>query len=157
MTFVMAEEDFYDLLKVARDADTQAIKKGFRKMSLEYHPDKNPGDEEAAEKFTKINRAYEVLSDENKRQIYDTQGEDEVERYERGGDNRRKGPESKLDFPVTLEDLYTGSAKSFNVQRNIYCSKCKGSGAEGGKTKTCTKCKGQGTVKVIQDMGFMQM
>ena len=75
----------------------------------------------------------------------------------RGGDNRRKGPESKLDFPVTLEDLYTGSAKSFNVQRNIYCSKCKGSGAEGGKTKTCTKCKGQGTVKVIQDMGFMQM
>lgn len=43
LTFVMAEEDFYDLLKVARDADTQAIKKGFRKMSLEYHPDKNPG------------------------------------------------------------------------------------------------------------------
>ena len=68
---VVADQDFYDLLKVSRDADTSAIKKAFRKASLEYHPDKNPGDEDAAEKFTKINRAYEVLTDDVKRQIYD--------------------------------------------------------------------------------------
>ena len=113
------------------------------------------GDEEAAEKFTKINRAYEVLTDEVKRQIYDTQGEDEVDRYERGGNNRMKGPEHKLEFKVTLEDLYNSVTKEFTVKRNVYCSKCKGSGAEGGKTKTCPKCNGQGVVKVVQDMGFM--
>lgn len=86
--FAVASDDFYDLLKVSRDADTSQIKKAFRKASLEFHPDKNPGDEDAAEKFTKINRAYEVLTDEVKRQIYDQQGEDEVERHERGGNQR---------------------------------------------------------------------
>jgi DnaJ-class molecular chaperone len=68
-----------------------------------------------------------------------------------------KGPESKVNFSVTLEELYNGVRKEFSVNRNVYCSKCKGSGAEGGKTKTCPKCKGQGIVKVIQNMGFMQM
>lgn len=66
------------------------------------------GDEEAAEKFTKINRAHEVLTDEVKRQIYDQQGEDEVERYERGGNSRSKGPELKVNMQVSLEDLYNG-------------------------------------------------
>ena len=83
-----------------------------------------------------------MLTDDTKRQIYDQQGEDEVERYERGGNNRMKGPESKVDMKVTLEELYTGVFKQFNVRRNVYCSTCKGSGAEGGKTKTCPKCKG---------------
>ena len=68
-----------------------------------------------------------------------------------------KGPENKLDFPVTLEELYTGVIKEITIKRNVYCKKCKGSGAEGGKTKTCNKCKGQGMVKVVQNMGFMQM
>ena len=115
------------------------------------------GDEEAAEKFTKINRANEVLTDEIKRQIYDQQGEDEVDRYERGGDNRRKGPEHKLELKVTLEELYNSSQQEFSIRRNVYCTKCKGSGAEGGKTKTCTKCKGKGSVTVNQNMGFMQV
>lgn len=55
-----------------------------------------------------------------------------------------KGPENKINFPVSLEELYVGTTKNFNVNRNVYCKKCKGSGAEGGKTKTCPKCKGQG-------------
>ena len=53
--------------------------------------------------------------------------------------------------------MYNGAHKSFQVKRNVYCTECKGSGAEGGKTVTCDKCKGQGMVKVIQNMGFMQM
>jgi len=68
-----------------------------------------------------------------------------------------KGPESKVDMKVTLEELYTGVFKQFNVRRNVYCTTCKGSGAEGGKTKTCPKCKGQGMVRVTQNMGFMQI
>jgi len=71
MGLVLAQQDYYELLKISRDADTSQIKKAFRKASLEYHPDRNPGDEEAAEKFTKINRAHEVLTDDIKRQIYD--------------------------------------------------------------------------------------
>lgn len=66
-----------------------------------------------------------------------------------------KGPENKLDFKVTLEDLYNGVKKDFTVKRNVYCQECKGSGAEGGKTKTCQKCNGQGSVRVTQNMGFM--
>lgn len=104
-----------------------------------------------------INRALEVLTDDTKRQIYDQQGEEEVERYERGGNNRMKGPENKLEFKVTLDELYNGVKKDFTVKRNVYCTECKGSGAEGGKTKTCTKCSGRGTVTVNQNMGFMQM
>jgi len=84
-----------------------------------------------------------------KRQIYDQQGEDAVDRYERGETNQHKGPETKAQFPVTLEELYNGTQKSFNLNRNVYCSKCKGSGAEGGKTKTCPKCKGKGIVTVM--------
>lgn len=78
-----------------------------------------------------------MLTDDTKRQIYDQQGEEEVERYERGGSNRMKGPENRLDFRVTLEELYVGVQKDFTVKRNVYCQECKGSGAEGGKTKTC--------------------
>ena len=104
-----------------------------------------------------MNRAFEVLSDDEKRQIYDQQGEDEVERHERGGQNRMKGPENKLELKVTLQELYMGAVKEVTVRRNVYCSTCRGSGAEGGKTKTCPKCKGQGMVKVVQNMGFMQI
>jgi DnaJ-class molecular chaperone len=68
-----------------------------------------------------------------------------------------KGPENKLDLRLTLEELYNGVVKEVTVRRNVYCSTCKGSGAEGGKTKTCPKCNGQGVVKVVQNMGFMQI
>jgi len=56
---------------------------------------------------------------------------------------------------TTLEEMYVGVEKQFTVNRNVYCGKCKGSGAEGGKTKTCEKCKGTGVMKVVQNLGFM--
>lgn len=145
------------MLGVPKDAETSVIKKAFKKKALEYHPDKNPGDEEAAEKFTKINRAYEVLGDETMRQLYDTQGEDEVERYERDGDNRQKGPSNKVQINVSLEELYNGSTKEYNVQRNAYCSECRGSGAKGGETTTCPVCKGKGVTLQKVNMGMMVM
>jgi len=69
---------------VTTSATKQEIKKAYRKLSMKYHPDKNPGDEEAADHYKKINRAYEVLSDEEKRQFYDQGGDDDVEKFERG-------------------------------------------------------------------------
>jgi DnaJ-class molecular chaperone len=64
---VLCEEDFYNLLEIPRQATKADIKKAYRSLSMKYHPDKNPGDEAAAEHYKKVNRAYEVLSDENKR------------------------------------------------------------------------------------------
>lgn len=68
---ISANNNFYELLEVPRDASEGDIKRAFRKLSLKYHPDKNPGNEEAASTFKQINRAYEVLSDKDKRQVYD--------------------------------------------------------------------------------------
>lgn len=77
----------------------------------------------------------------------------------RGGerDNRRKGQASKLQVSVNLEDLYNGVTQSFNVNRNVYCNQCKGSGAEGGETKECPTCKGRGVTMQNVNMGIMQM
>ena len=75
-------EDFYKLLELTPQASKADIKKAFRRLSKKYHPDKNKGDETAADQFKKINRAYEVLADDEKRQIYNQGGQDDLERYE---------------------------------------------------------------------------
>ena len=70
----MAKRDYYDILGVAKDADETAIKKAYRKLAIKYHPDKNPGDSEAEEKFKEAAEAYEILSDDEKRSRYDRYG-----------------------------------------------------------------------------------
>ncbi len=141
-----------------REASEADIKRAFRKLSLKYHPDKNPGNEEAASLFKQINRAYEVLSDADKRQVYDQQGQEGLERLERGGDQRQKGPSARADVWVTLEELYLGGSRDMSIARNVYCPKCRGTGAKDGKTKQCPKCNGQGVVMQKIQVGFgMQM
>ena len=73
---------FYELLEIGREASKAEIKKQWRKLSVKYHPDKNPGDEEAGNYYRQINRAYEVLSDDEKRNAYDQAGEEGVDRLE---------------------------------------------------------------------------
>ena len=75
-------DDYYGLLEVPRSSSTADIKKNYRKLSKKYHPDKNPGDEEAADHYKNINRAYEVLANEEKRQMFDNGGVDGVEKFE---------------------------------------------------------------------------
>ena len=82
----MAYKDFYKTLGVARDASADDIKKAFRKLARQYHPDTNPGDKKAEEKFKEINEAYEVLSDPDKRKLYDNAGAN-YEQYRRAGGN----------------------------------------------------------------------
>ena len=75
-------EDFYKLLEIQPNSSKQEIKKAYRRLSMKYHPDKNPGDEEAADYYKMINRAYEVLSNDETREVYDAGGEDNLERFE---------------------------------------------------------------------------
>ncbi|WP_320033940.1 molecular chaperone DnaJ [Halarcobacter sp.] len=81
----MTELDYYELLEVTKDSDKGTIKKAYRKMAMKYHPDKNPGDTEAEEKFKAVNEAYQVLSDDEKRAIYDRYGKAGLEGHGQGG------------------------------------------------------------------------
>ena len=72
------KRDYYEVLGVDKSADEQTLKKAYRKLAMKYHPDRNPGDKEAEDKFKEINEAYEVLSDSTKRQNYDQFGHDGV-------------------------------------------------------------------------------
>jgi len=137
---------------------------------LKYHPDKNPGDQEAAKKFLAVSTAYDVLSDPDKRQIYDIHGEEGLTRaaapqrhnpfmdlfgggqqQQRGG--MRKGPDFRMDFPVSLEELYLGATKKISIQRKVLCTKCRGTGAKDGETKKCKACNGQGVRMTVQQLG----
>jgi len=163
-----------------RCVSAQAIKKAYRKLSMKYHPDKNK-DPGAKDKFSEVSTAYEVLSDTEKRRIYDQQGEEGVKRHEQGrggggsnpfdmfsqffggrrggGDGENKGPEIKLDLEVTLKDLYLGKQVEVLSLRQILCRQCGGSGARNpSDVKRCDACGGSGLRVVRQQIapGFVQ-
>jgi len=164
---VVAGADYYQILGVSRDANEAQIKREYRKLSLKYHPDKNAGDEVAQKKFLEVSTAYDVLSNPDKRQIYDIHGEEGLKRAEQPqpqnpwdifnpGANRggmRKGPDFRMDFAVTMEELYLGATKKLTIQRKVLCSKCRGTGAKDGETKKCKVCNGQGVRMVVQQLG----
>jgi DnaJ-class molecular chaperone len=136
-------------------------------LSIRYHPDKNPGDEESAQMFLDVNKAHEILSNAEKRQIYDLQGDEGLERQQQGQNNPwqqqgglNKGPNAYGDIAVTLEELYNGADKEMTIQRNILCPQCRGTGAKDGKTKPCGACGGKGVRMQNVQVGFgfnMQM
>jgi len=157
--------DYYKVLELNSQATEKEITKAFRRLSLQYHPDKNPGDQEAAQKFIEINKAHEVLSNPELRRVYDLQGEDGLERQLRGEhqghwENQRRGPSVKADVRVSLEELYVGGGREMNFQKNVICPGCRGTGAKDGKTTTCPSCGGKGfkLERVQMGIGFtMQM
>jgi len=172
-------EDYYSILGIPRSAGTKEIRKAYRDLSKIWHPDKNPGNEEAEEKFAQINNAYEVLNDEEKRRIYDQYGEEGLKKNKQGGgggwnpfadffgfgrqgnsaESMRKGADIGLPVFVSLEDLYLGKEIRVANRKQVLCSHCRGSGAENpDDIKKCTSCGGQG-VKVVKKQlapGFVQ-
>ena len=165
----MAKE-YYDLLGVSEDASQDEIKKAYRKKAKKYHPDSN-SDEADEEKFKKINKAYDVLSDKDKRKKYDQYGKQGVEghagRGQRqaasnfqdlfeeifgGGGSRRqsRGQDMKINTTISLGEAYNGVEKTVKVSRNSQCEACNGSGAEGGNTETCPECNGEGRVREVE-------
>ena len=173
----MAKE-YYDLLGVSEDASQDEIKKAYRKKAKKYHPDSNSEDSDE-EKFKKINKAYDVLSDEDKRKKYDQFGKQGVEGHAgrgqrqaasnfqdlfeeifgggRGGSRRRsRGKDMKINTTISLEEAYKGVEKTVKVSRNQRCEACNGTGAEDGNTETCPNCNGQGRVQEIERSIFGQ-
>jgi len=181
----MEEKDYYKVLGVERDASADDIKKAFRKLAHQYHPDKHKGDKDIEEKFKSINEAYEVLKDPNKRAQYDRFGyvgagpggpgpgyresgfgadfQDlfgDVFSDFFGGGRRRAGPEPgadlRYDLEVSFEEAAFGTEKPVQIPRTASCSKCNGSGARAGTSPvTCTTCNGAGQVRLQQ--GFFSI
>jgi len=180
------QRDYYEVLGVPKSADANELKKAYRKLAMEYHPDRNKS-EDAAEKFKEINRAYEVLSDDQKRSVYDRFGHAGVDGQAGGaggfdgfthfdgfgdifdaffgGANRRggrrrgpaRGADLRYNMRLTFEEAVFGTEKEIEYQRQEKCETCNGLGAEpGSELVTCPECNGAGEIRRSQQSIFGQ-
>lgn len=160
----MAKRDYYQVLGVSKTASLDELKKAYRKLAVKYHPDKNPGDKVAEEKFREATEAYEVLSDENKRKSYDNYGFDSVNNSDASGYSRTYQDFSDLFKNFDMGDIFGrgfghGWSDFFNSSRkrpgddiSIVCQIPFKTAVYGGsidikftRNKTCSKCNGKGT------------
>ncbi len=175
-----AVKDYYQILGISKDTSQDDIKKAYRKLARRYHPDLNPGDKTAEEKFKDINEAYAVLGDPQKRAEYDRAGTtfeqfggfegfkgfDFGETFDFGdvfGDifgtrfraepHYARGEDIFMGVELTLEEAFTNITRPINITRTINCDKCNGSGAE--SFQTCTTCRGAG--KIQTSKGFFKI
>ena len=178
------QRDYYDVLGVGKDASDDEIKKAYRKLAFKYHPDRNPGDKEAEEKFKEAAEAYDVLRDPNKRARYDQFGFEGVGQgqgfanasdifsqfgdifgdfgsfFGFGGAQGRGGPAAgddlRLSLHVTFEQAAHGAEIPVTIHRHATCDACQGTGAAAGtRPETCPHCHGTGQIRRSQ--GFFSI
>ena len=170
--------DYYEILGVGRNAGDADLKKAYRQLAMQYHPDRNPGDKQAEDRFKEASEAYAVLSDPDKRAHYDRFGtvaglggadfggagfgtlfEDIFESFFSGGGRGRRGragrgEDLQYELKITLEDAARGVETKVQIPRLEVCETCAGTGAEAGsRPVTCDVCHGRGEVRVSQ--GFL--
>ena len=179
MAGTMSKRDFYEVLGVSRDADDKVLKSAYRKLAMQNHPDRNPDDEAAGERFREASEAYDILKDPQKRAAYDQLGHAAFENAGasassgfsgggfadifdqmfsefsggvRGGRGQdRSGSDLRYDMNVSLEEAFMGLQKDITINVPVSCGKCDGSGAAGGsKPSTCGSCGGSGRVRAQQ-------
>jgi len=177
----MEEKDYYKILGVLRNATEDEIKKSYRKVAMEHHPDRNPGNKEAEEKFKIASEAYEVLRDPEKREIYDRYGIEGLKgtgftgfrgfddifsafgdvfqdffgfgTTQRRRTSARSGADLRYDVKISFFDAAFGKEADIEIPRNIACEACGGTGAKPGTHPTqCPSCKGAG--QVTRSQGF---
>ncbi|MFP5213185.1 MAG: molecular chaperone DnaJ [Acidobacteriota bacterium] len=181
----MGKRDYYEVLGVSRQAGEDEIKKAYRQLALKFHPDRNPGDKSAEERFKEAAEAYEVLHDAQKRRVYDAYGfeglsgtghqgfsgfEDifssfgdifqEFFGFSGGGGRVRTAarPGDDLLYPMTLgfEEAVFGTEREIEIETFVRCDECRGSGAEPGTSESvCPACQGSG--QMIQSQGFFRI
>lgn len=182
----MSKRDYYEILEVTKTASDSEIKTSYRKLAIKFHPDKNPGDKEAEEKFKEAAEAYSVLSDGEKRARYDRFGhqgvsggaggfdpgftniEDIFDLFGfgdvfggggRGGSRRssaQRGSDLRYDLEISLEEAATGKAEKMKIPRLESCEECSGSGAEKGTTAE-TCSTCEGAGQVRYQQGFFSV
>ena len=174
----MAKQDYYATLAVAKDASAEDLKKAYRKLAMQHHPDRNPGDKKAEARFKEAAEAYEVLKDDQKRAAYDRYGHAAFENgggpqgFEggglgdifdqmfgdfmgggrRGGGRTRAGADLRVQVEIELPDAFFGTKTTVRVPSRVACEACAGTGSED-KTRsadTCNTCNGAGKVRAQQ-------
>lgn len=177
----MDKRDYYEVLGVARDAEAGTIKSAYRRCAMEHHPDRNPGDRAAEERFKEAAEAYEVLSDPEKRALYDRYGhagprqagfdgfsgmEDIFSHFADlfggafggggGPGGQRRSRAVRVDVELSFLESMKGVNKEVQITHAVRCDECSGSGARKGSSPvTCNTCGGRG--QVLQAMGFMRI
>ncbi len=174
-------QDLYEILGVERGASADDLKKSFRRLAKQYHPDRNPGDDASEHKFKEINLAHEILKDPDKRAAYDRYGHAAFEGGgagpgaggfdfaggfadifdemfgamggRRGGGGNRRGSDLRYNLEISLEEAFKGQSVDIRVPTSVTCEACSGSGAEGGAQPiSCPTCRGAG--KMRSQQGF---
>lgn len=184
MASMATKRDYYEVLSVERTASDKEIVTAYRSLAIKYHPDSNPEDEEATERFKEAAEAYEVLSDAEKRGRYDQYGhagvdgaghfnstDDIFDAFSdlfggfgnlfgggggRGRRRQRRGADVRCDVTLTLEEAAKGVKKTVDFKRSKKCDSCSGTGSQpGSHLEGCRRCGGHG--QVAQSMGFVRV
>ena len=162
---VLADTDYYAVLGLKKGANEQEIKRAYRKLSLQFHPDKNPGNKEAEKRMQEITNAHDILGDPEKKKIYDQHGEEGLKQHQAnggrqqnpfdifsmfgfggGGQNQEaRTPDVTLPLHVTLKDLYLGRVTEVHYVRHVLCERH----ADCTTTNGCSDCSGPGQRVVI--------
>jgi molecular chaperone DnaJ len=180
------KRDYYEVLGVQRGASEDDIKKAYRRLALQYHPDRNKAPE-AIEQFKEATEAYQVLSDAEKRNLYDRFGHQAFDRGAGGGSTVdftnfvglsiedlfesffgtaggrgtrqrvQRGQDLRYDLQLTLEEAVFGTTKEVTLTKNVTCTRCTGSRMEPGSQLTkCSRCEGSGEIRRVQQSIFGQ-